>query len=155
MEQEGQIRRIADYKTGNDFPVKIKPRHKDFDARGLWEMPADGYIAQLNAMGEVYSNFQILLYLYMYNKLKVEDIARMDAAYMFLRSEKSFFNQVFVTGRNNEPIADRDKIMVMEWFAANLEELVMDIHRREEFIANPSDARYCSYCPFQVPCGNL
>jgi hypothetical protein len=155
VEQEGQIRRIADYKTGNDFPVKIKSPHKEFDIQNLWDMPPQDYIANLNAMAGLYTNFQILLYIYMYNRQKVRDIIRMDAAYMFLRSEKSFFKEVFVTGNKNEPLDGEGKRDVMNRFEANLEELIMDIHKRDLFVANPSDAKYCSYCPFKVPCGNL
>ena len=91
----------------------------------------------------------------MYNRQKVKDITRMDAAYMFLRSEKSFFNEVFVTGYKNEPLDGEGKREVMDRFEANLGELIMDIHKRDRFVANPSDPKYCSYCPFQVPCGNV
>ncbi len=155
VEREGQVRRIADYKTGGDFPVKIKPQHKDYDVENLWQMPPEDYIANLNTMAGVYSNFQILLYIYMYNLQNVGDIAKMDAAYMFLRSEKSFFNEVFVAGYKNEPLDGEGKREVMNRFEANLEELILDIHQREAFIANPSDSKYCGYCPFKVPCGNL
>ncbi len=86
VESDGNMRRIADYKTGRPFPVKIKSGHKTFEANNLRQLPTEGYIAALSAMARIYSNFQILLYIYMYSKQADWDITRMDAAYMFLRS---------------------------------------------------------------------
>jgi hypothetical protein len=43
----------------------------------------------------------------------------------------------------------------MDGFSTDLGEILRDLYTNEYFLANPGDERYCSYCPFRLPCGNL
>ena len=155
IEQQGQITRILDYKTGSDFTVKVSDKHGTLIMEDLWRLPAADYLDSLRTLAKTYKNFQILLYALIYNETKIRDYEKVDAAYMFLRSPHTFFKEVFVKGRTDTPLEPAEKERIMACFTANLHQLIRDIHLRHTFIANPADEHYCSYCPFRIPCGNI
>lgn len=155
IEKDNGRTRIVDYKTGRDFPVKVNRGHMTLAVEDLRFMQEKSYLDALNTISETYKNFQVLLYMLMYNAVKVKDYEKMDAAYMFLRSPPTFFREVFVQGRKDTAVEPHEKKIIMERFIANLRSIIRDIHHRDAFIANSADDRYCSYCPFRVPCGNL
>lgn len=155
IEKQNNIVRIIDYKTGADFHVKVNKKIRDFNVGSLYRCPKDEYIDKLNSISKNYRNFQILLYLKIYNENYIKNYENMDAAYIFLKMADKFFKPVFISANGNEPISNEDKICIMHNFSINLSEIIMDIFLREEFIPNSSDKNFCSYCPFKIPCGNI
>jgi len=155
IEKQNNIVRIIDYKTGADFPVKVNKKNIDFNIGPLYSCSKDEYINKLNSISKNYKNFQILLYLKIYNENYMKNYENMDAAYIFLKMADNFFKPVFISTRGSEPISNEDKICIMHNFSINLSEIITDIFLREEFIPNSSDKKYCSYCPFKIPCGNI
>ncbi len=100
---------------------------------------------------------QLLVYLMLLAREQDKDWDELDAAYAFLREKSGRMLQgIFMTGgRGSRPFSADEKKAAMEAFVNDLGEVIRDIHSRENFLANPEDARYCSYCPFRLPCGNL
>jgi hypothetical protein len=97
----------------------------------------------------------MLLYTVLYKYHAKVDYETIDAAYIFLKPAEDFFKPVYIRGRSGDKISREDKEGILEIFTHNLTKIFDDIFRRDEFIANDRNSKYCEYCPFKIPCGNF
>lgn len=155
IEKENGILRLIDYKTGADFSPRINRRIKDFLLEDIKNLPEPEYLGVLKEIHRVYRVFQMLLYALMYKYNTGSDYKTIDAAYIFLKPAEKFFRPIFTEGNSPQIISEEDKKSLMDNFSHNLMKIFEDIFERDTFLANPRDNRYCGYCPFQVPCGNI
>lgn len=155
-EKEGNRRRILDYKTGRDFAVGVDPGGA-LDLQDLARRPDAESLEALAAFRGRYPGMQLQIYLMLLareNRLGWEDL---DAAYVFLRrKDRPMVQGIFRSrGRASRPLSGEEQARFMEAFQADLGEVLRDLFTRERFLADRSDASYCSHCPFRLPCGNL
>lgn len=156
-ETEEGIKRVIDYKTGAPFPSRVRTDDL-LDLKDLARRPDAEYFAALKAFRKKYPAMQLLIYLLFLLSEEEQNAGLFDAAYVFLREKSAdMMKGVFWTGRgkNARLLEPEEKRAVLRVFSSDLEEIVRDIHLREEFLPNPSDERVCGYCPFRLPCGNL
>ena len=86
-------------------------------------------------------NFQILLYVQMLRETDRLDIENLDAAYAFSDIPTAiFFQKVFPDDPGTKRRSWTDS-------GSNREKSSRDIFRRDTFLANDADERYCGYCP--------
>jgi hypothetical protein len=156
LEREGVLWRVVDYKTGAPFPPGIRVNEAP-DLKDLFQRDEKGYWQALAAFRKKYPGMQLQVYLMLLASEQDKDWDELDAACAFLREKSGRMMQgIFMTGgRGSRPFTIDEKKAAMGAFVNDLGEVVRDIHSRENFLANPGDARHCSYCPFRLPCGNL
>lgn len=154
IEQDGDLMRLIDYKTGNPFRPKIREKGIGFRLDQLKKLDEAEWFSRLRELRLVYDSFQLLVYALLLNA-QSDDYSRIDAAYIFLKPAEDFFRPVFIRTTAKDPISVQEKNMLMKNFRNNLAEIVADIFQRETFMADPRDSRYCGTCPFRVPCGNV
>ncbi len=155
-ETDGKLLRVIDYKTGSAFTPRVRLQ-EELDLEGLVTLEDREYLDALGAFRKKYPGMQLQIYLMLLSREKGKPFEELDAAYVFLREKgKKMMQGIFLTGgRGSREFTPDEKRAAMNAFAKDLNALLTDIHSREYFIANPSDERYCSYCPFRLPCGNL
>ena len=155
-ETDGKLLRVIDYKTGSAFTPKVRLQ-EELDLEGLVALEDREYLDALGAFRKKYPGMQLQIYLMLLSREKNKPFEELDAAYVFLREkEKKMMQGIFLTGgRSAREFTPNEKRAAMDAFAKDLNAVLTDIHQREYFIANPGDERYCSYCPFRLPCGNL
>jgi ATP-dependent helicase/nuclease subunit B len=147
IEKEEETIRVIDYKTGTAFGCLSRTANP-VELESLYSQNRNEYGKNLNRFWASQRNFQILLYVQMLRETDRLDIENLDAAYAFLRhSDRHFFQKVFP----DDPETKRE---IMDRFRQQLGEIVRDIFRRDTFLANDADERYCGYCPFRTLCGN-
>ncbi|HUU06036.1 MAG TPA: PD-(D/E)XK nuclease family protein [Patescibacteria group bacterium] len=156
LEREGNLLRVVDYKTGSPFPPKVRV-NEALNLKDLSRRNERGYFDALSAFRKKYPGMQLQVYLMLLAREQGKGWDELDAAYVFLREKSGRMVQgIFMTsGRNSRPFIPEEKRRAMEAFVNDLGEVLNDLYSREYFLANPGNERYCSYCPFRLPCGNL
>jgi hypothetical protein len=156
LEREGGVLRIVDYKTGSPFPPRVR-LNQAIDMKDLYRRDEREYFECLAAFRMKYPAMQLQVYLALLAREQQKGWDELDAAYVFLRERSGRMAQgIFMTGgREARPFSAEEKIAAMEAFVGDLGEVIRDIHSRDRFLADPGDGRFCAYCPFRLPCGNL
>jgi ATP-dependent helicase/nuclease subunit B len=154
-EAEGELLRVIDYKTGNfrlsaDNMLKIS-----FSAQNLISGNDGEYLQTLNDFHKKYQGMQLLIYLLLMAQKEKKTWAELDGAYVLLKEQDNFYRCLFAKGRKKGEMDPAEKSAVIDGFSTDLGEILRDLYTNEYFLANPGDERYCSYCPFRLPCGNL
>jgi len=152
IEKEGAITRVIDYKTGAPFSVSVAKAAIP-DLNGLASLPPAGYIDRLGEFARSCRSFQILLYLAMLQKNRGIPYTDLDAAYVFLKDSDIRLKYVFGDPHGKHALSPGQKPVFMERFLADLEAILLDLHTRDRFHANPGEPKYCSYCSFAPLCG--
>jgi hypothetical protein len=154
-EAEGELLRVIDYKTGNfrlsaDNMLKVS-----FSAQRLISGSEGEYLQALNDFHKKYQGMQLLIYLLLMAQKENKPWAELDGAYVLLKEQDNFYRCLFAKGRKKGEMDTKEKSAVMDGFRFDLGEILRDLYTNEYFLANPGDERYCSFCPFRLPCGNL
>ncbi|MCX6555495.1 MAG: PD-(D/E)XK nuclease family protein, partial [Candidatus Aminicenantes bacterium] len=154
-EVEGELLRIIDYKTGHFSLAPDNMLKSSYAAQNLSSASEDEYLQALNDFHKKYQGMQLLIYLLLLAQKENKTWAELDGAYVLLREHENFFRFLFDQGKRKREMNPKEKLTLMNGFRADLGSILGDLYSREYFLANPSDERYCSYCPFRLPCGNL
>ena len=154
-ESQGQVTRVIDYKTGS---FKLSPDNMlkaPFSGTSLAGSDESAYLQALNDFRNKYQGMQLLIYVLLLAQSEDKTWDQLDGAYVLLRNKEKFYRPLFTKGRGREALSLEEKATVMETFLSDLGKVLNSLYSRGSFLANPGDERYCSYCPFQLPCGNL
>jgi hypothetical protein len=156
LEREKCLLRVIDYKTGAPFAPRVR-LGDSLDLKDLCRRRESSYFDALAAFRRKYPGRQLQIYLMIMAGERGVKWDVLDAAYVFLREQGGKMVQdVFATkGRDSRPFTADEKRAAMESFVDDLGEIIRDLHCRESFLPNPTDERYCSFCPFRLSCGNL
>ena len=153
-ETEGERLRVIDYKTGLFRYSSAGLLAAGSCADALAARGEGEYLRALAAFAKKYPGLQLLVYLLLAAQAWDLGWERLDGAYVLLRSRDRFFKPLFPAKEKLER-EPGGKAGILQAFDHDLGALLGDLYSREYFLANPSDERHCSYCPFRLPCGNL
>jgi RecB family exonuclease len=154
-ETQGQVTRVIDYKTGS---FKLSPDNMlkaPFPGASLAGSDEGAYLLALNDFRNKYQGMQLLIYVLLLAQDEDKTWEQLDGAYVLLRNKEKFHRPLFTRNRCKEAMSLEEKTAVMEIFFSDLGIILNSLYSRDSFLANPGDERYCSYCPFRTPCGNL
>ncbi|MBN2345539.1 MAG: PD-(D/E)XK nuclease family protein, partial [Candidatus Aminicenantes bacterium] len=156
LEREGGLLRVIDYKTGTPFAPHVRMGDA-LDMAALFQREEREYLELLTGFRKKYPGMQLQVYLMLLAREQGRGWKDLDAAFVFLREKGGrMMRGIFTTGgRTFRPLSDAEKAAAMDSFVYNLLEVIRDIHCREHFLPHPADERYCSWCPYRLPCGNL
>jgi CRISPR/Cas system-associated exonuclease Cas4 (RecB family) len=152
-ENQGQVTRIIDYKTGVFYFSPDSMLKKTFSAACLGGSDEGSYLQALNDFRAKYQGLQLLIYMLLLAQQEGKTWDQLDGAYVLLRNKENFHRPLFA--RNREELDREEKKTVMEGFRTDLGAVLDDLYSRDAFLPNPGDEKVCGYCPFRLPCGNL
>ena len=154
-EAEGEMLRVIDYKTGNFTLSPNNMAKVSFAAARLASGSESEYLQSLNDFHNKYQGMQLLIYLLLLAQKESKSWADLDGAFVLLRERGNFFRFLFDPCPQKAEPDPGEKPGIMEAFLSDLQEILKDLYANKYFLANPTDERHCSFCPFRLPCGNL